>query len=182
MTLGQVEVGAKTNEIPMFAPPLDPLDLRGAVVTADAMHAQRAHAAQLAALPWRDVPVAAEARERAHGRAERRILKVTAVAAGSGFPHAAQAIQIARRRATSSNINNRKEKWTTETVYAITSLTTTQASGAEPAAIIRGHRAIEDRLHWVRDVIHDKTAVRSAPRTAPASWPPRATSPSASCA
>jgi hypothetical protein len=34
---------------------------------------------------------------RRHGRTERRTLKVTAVAAGLAFPHAAQAIQIIRR-------------------------------------------------------------------------------------
>jgi hypothetical protein len=33
-------------------------------------------------LPWRAVPVADEVRDRGHGRAERRTLKVTAVAAG----------------------------------------------------------------------------------------------------
>jgi hypothetical protein len=38
--------------------------------------------AQLAALPWRDVPKAYDKRERGHGRAEQRNLKVAAVAAG----------------------------------------------------------------------------------------------------
>ena len=64
--------------------------------------------AQLAALPWRDVPVAYDTRERGHGRTERRTLKVTAVAAGLAFPHAAQAIQIVRRRKL-------KGKWSRET-------------------------------------------------------------------
>ena len=36
------------------------------------------------------------------------------------------------------------------TIYAITSLTATQARPAELAAIIRGHWLVEDRLHWVR--------------------------------
>src|SRR5580704_7292473 len=47
VVLGQVDVEAKTNEIPMFATLLDRIDLAGAVVTADAMHAQRAHAKYL---------------------------------------------------------------------------------------------------------------------------------------
>ena len=40
----QTEVGAKTNEIPMIIPLLDGLDLAGAVITADALHCQRATA------------------------------------------------------------------------------------------------------------------------------------------
>ena len=100
---------------------LDRIELSGAIVTADAMHAQREHARylvaqrgahyiltikgnqpslhdQLKALPWRDVPVTSDTRGRGHGRHERRTLKVTAVAAGLAFPYAAQAIQIVRRR------------------------------------------------------------------------------------
>jgi DDE_Tnp_1-associated/Transposase DDE domain len=83
--LGQVEVGAKTNGIPMFPVLCDRMEIGGAVITADAMHAQRGHAtylagrgahylftvkrhqpglfAQLAVLPWRQVPVAHNARE-----------------------------------------------------------------------------------------------------------------------
>jgi DDE family transposase len=85
LVLGQVEVGAKTNEIPMFAPLLEGLaeagvDLTRAVITADALHTQRAHAeylhergagfaftvkhnqpglfAALDALPWSQTPIA----------------------------------------------------------------------------------------------------------------------------
>jgi predicted transposase YbfD/YdcC len=141
--LGQAEVGAKTNEIPMLPLLLDRTGITGAVITADAMHAQRGHATylagrgahylltvkrnqpglhdQLAALPWRQVPVADDTRQRGHGRDERRILKVTAVTAGLAFPHAAHAIQIVRRRRTSG-----KKKWSRETVYAVTSLTAIQ--------------------------------------------------------
>ena len=46
--LGQVEVGAKTNEIPMFPVLCDRIEIGGAVITADAMHAQRGHATYLA--------------------------------------------------------------------------------------------------------------------------------------
>ncbi|WP_075692810.1 ISAs1-like element IS1629 family transposase, partial [Streptomyces acidiscabies] len=82
ITLASREIGAKTNEIPEFQPLLDQLDdadLKGAVVTADALHAQRDHATylhergahylltiknnqrgqarQLHALPWKEIPV-----------------------------------------------------------------------------------------------------------------------------
>ena len=179
VVLGQVEVGATTNEIPLFPALLDRIDITGAVITADALHAQRDHAtylarrgaqyllivkrnqpglhAQLTALPWRDVPVAYTKRERGHGRTERRTLKVTSVAKGLAFPHAAQAIQIVRRRKV-------KGKWSRETCYAVTSLTVIQASHAQLAAIVRGHWGIEDRLHWVRDMDFDED--RSQVRTA----------------
>jgi predicted transposase YbfD/YdcC len=179
VVLGQVDVGAKTNEIALFTTLLDRLDIQDAVITADALHAQREHAtylhrrgahyllivkrnqptlhAQLAALPWRDVPKAYDKRERGHGRTERRTLKVTAVAAFLASPHAAQAIQIVRRRKL-------KGKWSRETCYAVTSLTVTQATCAQLAAIIRGHWGIEDRLHWVRDIDFDED--RSQVRTA----------------
>jgi hypothetical protein len=112
--------------------------------------------------------------ERGHGRTERRTLKVTAVAKGLAFPHAAQAIQIVRRRKV-------KGKWSAETCYAVTSLSITQATHAQLAAIIRGHWGIEDRLHWVRDLDFDED--RSQVRTAsgPGSWPACATWSSPSC-
>ncbi len=156
-------------------------DALDAVITADALHAQRDHAgylhrrgahylitvkgnqphlfAQLKTLPWRQIPIAHESRGRGHGRDEHRTIKVTSVAAGLLFPHAAQAIQIRRRRRPAGT-----NKWSTETSYAITSLGFTQASAAELAAIIRGHWGIEDRLHWVRDMDFDED--RSQARTA----------------
>jgi len=42
--LAQTDVDATTNEITGFQPLLEGLDLTGRVVTADAMHTQRAHA------------------------------------------------------------------------------------------------------------------------------------------
>jgi predicted transposase YbfD/YdcC len=165
--LGQVEAGAKTSEIPLFTALLDRIEITDAVITADALHAQRGHAtylarrgahyllivkrnqpslhAQLAALPRRDVPKAYDKAGHGHRRTGRRTLKVTSVTAGLAFPHAAQAIQITRRRKV-------KGKWSRETCYAVTSLTLTQATYAQLAAIIRGHWGIEDQLHWMRDM------------------------------
>jgi hypothetical protein len=53
--------------------------------------------AQLAALPWRQVPAGASARDRGHGRAETRTLKAAHVS-HLDFPHARQAIKITRWR------------------------------------------------------------------------------------
>jgi predicted transposase YbfD/YdcC len=57
-----------------------------------------------------------------------------------------------------------RRKRSAETCYAITSLTASQASPAQLAAILRGHWAIEDRLHGVRDM--DIEEDRSQTRTA----------------
>src|SRR5260370_7109061 len=76
--------------------------------------------AQLKTLPWRQIPIAHESRGRGHGRDEHRTIKITSVAAGLLFPHAAQAIPIRRRRRPAGT-----KKWSAETRYAITSLVLT---------------------------------------------------------
>lgn len=185
VVLAQREVGGKTNEITEFAPLLDTVDLTGAVVTADAMHAQRGHAdylvlqrgahylltvkgnqpalyAQLKALPWADVPVAHTITNRAHGRVERRSVKVVTVSAGILFPHARQAVQIIRKTRRLDS-----KKWTTDVAYAVTSLTAEQATANQLATLVRGHWTIENRLHWVRDVTFDEDRCTVRTGTAP---------------
>ena len=164
VVVAQVDVDAKTNEIPLFSTLLDQIeDLTDVVVTVDAMHAQTAHAdylhsrgahllvtvkrnqpklhAQLKALPWTNVPVGHTATGRAHGRIEKRVLKAVTVPAGLGFPHAAQAIQVVRR----TRPTKRRDRWRTETVYAICTLPAEHAQPAELAGWIRGHWSIEVR-------------------------------------
>jgi predicted transposase YbfD/YdcC len=166
--LGQTQVESKSNEITAFASLLDRLDLTDVLLTADALHTQRAHAeylhdrgghylliakpnqpklhAQLVGLPWPQIPVAAEDRDRGHGRVETRRVKITTVGAGIGFPHARLAVQIVRRRRPISST-----RWSSETVYAITSLPWRQARADLVADALRGHWRIE-ALHWIRDV------------------------------
>jgi hypothetical protein len=123
LVVGQVEVGAKTNEIPMFAPLLDTLadagvDLAHTVITADALHAQRAHAeylhqrgagfvftvkqnqpglfAALDALPWAQAPIAVRDIDRGHGRRTTRTIQVLPAPADLPFPHVNQAWLIER--------------------------------------------------------------------------------------
>jgi predicted transposase YbfD/YdcC len=182
--LGQVDLDSKTNEIARFRPLLDGLDLAGRVATADALHTQREHADwlvtqkhaaylllvkanqptlhhQLARLPWRDIPIADQTRDRGHGRSEIRRLQVTTVA-GLDFPHATQAIRITRRVRLLAG-----RRWRTVTVYAVTSLAAAQAHPARLADWIRGHWGIE-ALHHVRDTTfaEDASQVRTgnAPR------------------
>jgi hypothetical protein len=92
------------------------------------------------------VPVLDRTRDRGHGRVELRTLKAVTVHR-FGFPHAAQVIQFTRKVG-----DLRTRRWRTVTVYAITSLTFEQASPARLADYIRGHWAIENGLHYLRDV------------------------------
>jgi predicted transposase YbfD/YdcC len=166
--LAQRQVDGAPGEVPAFQPLLAGLDLTGAVVTADALHTQRDHAAflvdrgaedllvvkanqpalhaQLAGLSWRQIPVMDRTRDHGHGRVEIRTLKVAAVA-GLCFPHAAQAIQVICRVRTPGS-----RRWRTVTAYAVTSLALSTASPAQLAGWLRGHWRIENWLHWVRDV------------------------------
>lgn len=141
VVLGQVDVDAKTNEVPMLPVLLDQVDLAGMVLTVDALHAVRSHAqylhehgahyilavkanqkalhAQLAALPWVQIPVAYRSKDRGHGRRKTRTVKKTAVAdaarpGGKGLlcPYAQQAIRITRTRTVRSG---GKTKRSTET-------------------------------------------------------------------
>lgn len=180
IVLNQTGVQGKTNEITQFRPLLEPLDLTGAVVTADALHTQRDHAtflrtqkdahyilvvkknqpslySQLKGLPWRKIPIMHAENDHGHGRDERRTVKVVAVGEGLLFPHAARAIAITRRSRPAGT-----KKWKTITVYAITSLATHQATPAQLAGWIRGHWNIE-ALHHARDVSYgeDTSQIRT---------------------
>lgn len=181
----QVAVDGKSNEIPMFAPLLDQIPgLAGALVTADALHAQREHASylhrrgahylltvkgnqpslhhQLKNLPWADVPAGHTESGRGHGRIEKRTLKVVTVTAGLPFPHAAQAIKIIRRTRRPAS-----RKWRTEICYAITSLPAEHARPDQLAAWLRGHWKIENQLHWVRDVTFGEDLSQARAGTGP---------------
>jgi predicted transposase YbfD/YdcC len=174
VVLAQREVGCKTNEITELAPLLNGVELTGAVVTADALHTQKAHAdylvlqrgahylltvkgnhpglfAQLKALPWKQVPLAHTSTDRAHSRVEKRAIKIVTVTTGILFPHARQAIQITRKTRRLDGTT-----WTTEVAYAVTSLAAEHATASQLASWVRGHWHIENRLHWVRDVTFDE--------------------------
>ncbi len=80
-----------------------------------------------------------ESTPRGHGRGEKGVLKAVSISAGILFPHAVQAIQITRE---SRKLSSRT--WRTETVYAVTSLTTRQAQPNQLATWIRGHWYVEN--------------------------------------
>jgi predicted transposase YbfD/YdcC len=177
--LAQHQVTGAPEEVPAFAPLLAPLDLDGVVVTADALQthpqaaeflvtSKQAHyllvvkanqpllLERCQRLPWQRVPVGDRTRDRGHGRVEIRTLKVVSVK-GFGFPHAAQILQVTRKRR-----DLHTTRWQTVTVYAVTSLPFELARPAHLADLLRGHWAIE-ALHHVRDVTfaEDDSQVRT---------------------
>lgn len=178
VVLGQVEVGAKTNEITLSVDLRASFDVTDVVVTADALHCQRVTAEHIVgrgghyvvtvknnqralrdlvkAFPWNDIPVSSSIAGRGHGRLERRTIKATEVDAGLGFLHPCQVLQV-RRTVTRSG------RKSVEVVYLITSMPMAATHPSQVAAWVRGHWAIENRLHWVRDATFDED--RSTVRT-----------------
>jgi predicted transposase YbfD/YdcC len=119
LVLNQVAVGAKTNEIPMLQPLLDPLDITDHVITADSLHTQRKTArylhgrdahfvfqvkgnqpklfAALDALPWRETAIGHTATTKGHGRITTRTLQVLPAPKDLNFPHVHQVFLIERQ-------------------------------------------------------------------------------------
>jgi predicted transposase YbfD/YdcC len=165
--LDHLEVDVKHNETSHFTELLEPLDLNGAVVTFDALHTVRANLdwlatekkahyiavlkqnqpllhARITALPWPQVPAGSITREAGHGRTETRTVKAAHVS-GLDFPHACQAIKITRwRKDTAAG------KVSRETAYAVTSLTSADATTPDLARLVREHWSIEAH-HHIRD-------------------------------
>jgi predicted transposase YbfD/YdcC len=180
--LGQVAVAAKSNEIPAVRDLLACFELTGVVVTVDAMHTQTDTATAITAaggdyvftvkanqpglhaackdLPWKHVP-GHRVTTTGHGRHVTRTIKVVTAPAWVGFAGAAQIAQV-RRTVTKAG------RKTVEVVYLITSADHHAAPPATLAAWVQGHWGIENRLHWVRDVVFDEdrsqVRVGNAPR------------------
>jgi predicted transposase YbfD/YdcC len=182
--LDHLEVDVQHNETSHFTALLEPLDLAAAVVTFDALHTVRANLAWLTrekkahyiavikrsqpllharvrALPWRQVPAGTTTRDAGHGRTETRSLK-TAHVAGLDLPAARQAIKITRWRQDTTT-----GKISRETVYAITSLASAQATPCDLARLVREHWSIEAH-HHIRDVTSGEDTAASRTGNGPA--------------
>jgi predicted transposase YbfD/YdcC len=189
LVLGQVEVGAKTNEIPMFAPLLDGLaevgvDLARVVITADALHTQRAHAQHLHdrgagfvftvkqnqpalftaldALPWAEVPIAARDVDTGHGRVTTRTIQVLPAPTDLPFPHVNQVWLVERYTHDPTGA-----PLSAVAALGVTNLPTQPGTPECLASLIRQHWGIES-LHWLRDTLYreDNSTIhtRSGPR------------------
>ena len=161
--------------------PGTPGKLHGVIVTADALHTQRAHArylrehggdyvliakgnqpnlfAALDDLPWTTIEVGHTEEEKGHGRRDVRVLKIIDLTDPAHnhhrirFPGARQAFLIERYRHFPDGT------LTAAAILGITSLTSDQITPADLADIIRGHWHIEV-LHHIRDVTFKEDASR----------------------
>jgi predicted transposase YbfD/YdcC len=184
LVLNQVAVGAKTNEIPMLQPLLDPLDITGHVITADSLHTQRKAArylherdahflfqvkgnqpklfAALDALPWHQTPIGHTATTRGHGRITTRTMQILPAPEDLNFPHVHQVFLIER------HVTDLKGKSLSNVaVLGVTDLTAVQADATVIAEFTLGQWGLES-LHWLRDTLYredDSTVrTRSGPR------------------
>jgi predicted transposase YbfD/YdcC len=181
VVLAERAVGAKTNEIPEFAPLLTGLDayypLAGHVITADAHHTVKKHArliceqlyahyvltvkqdspalwAELDALNWKKARRHVTA-ERRHGRWERRTIQVLPVPAHvrRRFPHARQAALIERYVTRTVRVQKGKKRSVRKTVKSAVAVFVITSLDAREASPV--HLAGYVRGQWtIENKVH----------------------------
>lgn len=190
VVLKQVEVQEKSNEISAAPELLAALNLKRKVVCADAMHTQRAFSTAVLSGGGNYLLVAKENQERlradieqyfhparrvsgwhivelprttdrkvnkGHGRLETRTL--TLMPASSEFLQWPGVQQVFRLERHSRVIRTGKE--TTEVTYGLTSCAAGTVDAAQLAEWIRAYWAIENGLHYRRDVTLGEDATRT---------------------
>jgi predicted transposase YbfD/YdcC len=179
LVLGQVAVDDKSNEITAVPPLLALLSLKGAIVTVDAMHCQRATAAQIVeqkgdyvlALKANQESLHDDVRhlldespslpitthttvEKEHGRIETRTSVVSTemgwLQEQHQWPGLAAIGKITRTREIGASTS-------TETTYYLLS---TPLSAERFGHVVRQHWGIENQLHWVLDVTMNEDQAR----------------------
>ena len=195
VVLQQVNVLAKENEISAAPKVLTAVELKGKVVTGDAMFTQRELSSQivkagghymwrvkdnqptlradverlfgpekvpLGSAPLRTDFQSATHTTKGHGRLETHTLTTSALLnMTSDWPHLAQVFQLVR------DVRELKTgKSSHEIIYGITSLPTTSASARRLLTLHRRHWAIENELHYTRDVTFHEDACTLALGTA----------------
>ena len=192
ITLGQVAVGAKTNEITAMPQLLELLDLQDKIVTTDAMGCQKEIAKTIVAgggdyilavkdnqptlhvemqtafaqapAPKLRSPRVATTFDKGHGRYEQRTVQVL-----PAREHLSAA-QCAAWLGVLTVVMVTRVVWcqatgvqSTEVSYFLSSL---RPNARRIGAAIRGHWSIENGLHWVLDVVFREDARRVYDRTA----------------
>ena len=177
--LKQQDVAVKTNEITVAPDLLAGRDLRGIIITVDALLTQRPLAQQIINqhghylmvvkrnqgqlydaiallfdqppwLPREKEALCQVARTVEKGHGRLEQRQLESSAALLGYVDWPGAQQVLRRQCTRTVLKTGQV--TTETTYAITSLPAHEVGAAGLAQIWRGHWTIENRVHYVRDV------------------------------
>lgn len=154
--------------------------ISGWVITGDAAHTTRSTAsylrsrgahyvlavkanrsllqAEVAEIPWEQVPVTVTTSATLHGRLESRAYQVVEITTPAGvlggglsLPGARQAIRVMATRKPSGG-----GRASSTVLFYVTSLGPEQATFAQIAYVIRTRWGIENRLHWIRDVVFDE--------------------------
>jgi predicted transposase YbfD/YdcC len=175
VVLAQHAVPDKGNEITLEATLLTPAHVQGRIVTADALHTQRACCAQIIRFGGQYVLFAkanqptleedlrlffseppsdcrdwrqAQTCTKGHGRLERRAVIASTELnefLAASWPGVGQVFCLQRTV-------ERRGQVRCQTVYGISSLSPNQADARRLLALVRTHWHIENRLHWRRDV------------------------------
>lgn len=178
LTLTQLAVDDKTNEIQAIKTALEQIVLHGRIVTMDALLTQRQVAQTIVDKggdyvmivkdnqrqlkgdielvftlpPWGDTQESIRTVDVGHGRVESRNLTTSEALVGySTWPGLAQVFEVGRQV-----IDKKTGKERVEVVYGVTSLPPERATAERLLELVRGHWAIENRSHWVRDVTFDE--------------------------
>jgi predicted transposase YbfD/YdcC len=189
ITLGQVAVDEKSNEITAIPALLDMLDISGAVVTIDAMGAQKEIAAKIVEkdahyclalkgnhrnlhkqvkAAFKDIDAGARDtcldefafESNGHGRIEKRL--VTAISASTLTESADWPGLKSIVRCRHINLSGGSETVTDR--FFLTSL---PANARRLGGIIRGHWSIENNLHWMLDVVFEEDSARARKKNSP---------------
>ena len=182
LTLAQVEVDGKSNEIPAMSELLGLVDVRGRTVTADAMRAQRGTAAAIVArggdyalalkrnqgslhedvATYLDTPPASaellshQQVGKGHGRVEKRTATVCHdidwLLERHDWPGLSAIGKVTAERRLADGA---------ESVDARYYLLSAQPEAERFGRIVRAHWAIENSLHWVLDVSMDEDRARN---------------------
>ena len=189
IVLLQLAAGEKQNEISIAPQLLAALDLRGAVVTGDALHTQRRLSVQIVAAGGDYLWIAKDNQPTLRTEIADLFASDDRTVAGGHLPgerRTATTVETGhgrqeRRTLTASSdlagysdwpglaqvfrLERERRRQATgkverEVVYGLTSLTAAQASAADLLAISRAHWGIENGLHHRRDVTFQEDATR----------------------